>query len=267
MGFNQVGYERRGLMKKLAQERIGLINSNTYGSLMEIIDYKSAKEVLVRFEQGNTVWVQWHKFCDGEVKNVYDKSVFGVGFIGEGIYKPSINSRDRAQYLCWSGMMERCYSLRCKEKQPAYHNCRVDEEWHNYQNFAHWYDENYYVIEGQRMELDKDILVKGNKVYSPSTCVFVPGSINTIFTKNNIKRGNLPIGVNKSGNNYRARCMNGRGDDKRVSLGSFKTPEEAFYAYKTYKENHLKDVAEKFKDKIPNKLYSALINYEVEITD
>jgi hypothetical protein len=255
------------MVRSLKQERLGLIKKNTYGSVMEIIEYKDSKNITVRFEQGYIVNVQWHKFCDGEVRNVYDKSIFGIGYIGDGKYKPSLNNKDTHQYRKWYGMLERCYDPKCHEKQPTYKGCSVAEEWHNFQHFAAWYDENYYELNGQRMELDKDILVKGNKIYSPETCVFVPQKINALFTKNDVNRGELPIGVNKSGNNYRARCMDGNGDDKRVSLGNFKTPVEAFMAYKLHKEKYLKEIAEKFKDVIPTKLYDALLNYEVSIND
>lgn len=254
--------------KSFVEERVGQIRKNTFGSFMEVVDYKNANNVTVRFlEHGNLVDVQWHKFLDGQVRNVYDKSIFGIGYISEGKYKPSINHKDTQQYRTWYRMLERCYDPKCHEKQPTYKYCSVAEEWHNFQNFAKWYDENYYEIEGQRMELDKDILIKGNKVYSPETCIFVSGKINAIFTKNDVNRGDLPIGVNKSGENYRARCMNGKGDNGRVSLGNFKTPEEAFLAYKLHKEKHLKEIAEEFRNLIPTKLYKALINYKVEITD
>lgn len=80
-------------------------------------------------------------------------------------------------------MLERCYSARYQERKPTYKGCSVCDEWLNYQNFAKWYDDNYYEIKGEIMCLDKDILVKGNKIYSPENCVFVPNYINVLFAR------------------------------------------------------------------------------------
>ena len=100
--------------------------------------------------------------------------------------------------------------------------------------------------------LDKDILVKGNKIYSPETCCFVPKGINLLFGKNNAKRGNYPIGVCKFKNKFQA-TINIKG--KTISLGHFDTPEEAFEAYKTAKEAYIKEVADEWKDRIEEDVY------------
>ena len=90
-------------------------------------------------------------------------------------------------------MLERCYDTEHSYKFPTYENCIVCDEWLNYQNFARWFDINYYEIEGEVMCLDKDILFKGNKIYSPKTCIFVPRGINNLFTKNDKCRTNFAI--------------------------------------------------------------------------
>jgi hypothetical protein len=162
-------------------------------------------------------------------------------------------------------MIERCYSEKEKLKFPSYENVSVCEEWHNFSNYTKWYEENYNPEYMQSWHLDKDILVKGNKIYSPETCRLVPPAINGLFLKKNLNRGNCPIGVsfNIKDNKYRACIMK----DKRITLGRFKTPEEAFQAYKTAKEQYIKEVADKWKDLIDIKVYEAMYNYKVEITD
>ena len=114
-------------------------------------------------------------------------------------------------------------------------------------------------------ELDKDILIKGNKIYSPETCAFVPAEINGIFTKTNSKRGVYPIGVSlhKEGR-FQAKVLKNK---KQAYIGLFDTPEEAFQAYKKAKEEYIKEVADKWKDKIDPRVYEAMYNYQVEITD
>jgi hypothetical protein len=118
--------------------------------------------------------------------------------------------------------------------------------------------------------LDKDILFKGNKIYSPETCCFVPNEINVLLCKNDSKRGKMPIGV------YERKMVNGykyvayvNNTKKHFHLGTFDTPKEAFQAYKSAKEAYIKEMATQYyKDgKITERVYDALMKYEVEITD
>ena len=117
------------------------------------------------------------------------------------------------------------------------------------------------------MCLDKDILIKGNKLYSPNTCVFVPNDINTLFIKRDKYRGKFPIGVclDKNKNKYVSNCSNENGENHFI--GIFSTPDDAFKAYKDYKESVIKNVAIKYKNQIPYKLYEAMIQYVVEEND
>ena len=190
------------------------------------------------------------------------RSVYGVGHLGDGTY----NSKDdKKAYKSWHSMLERCYSERCQEKHTSYKGCEVCEEWLNFQNFARWYYENYYGIEGERMCLDKDILHKRNKIYSPDTCIFVPQRINNLFVKNDASRGNLPIGVIKHKCRYRVQVCDGY--SHIIKLGIFKTSHEAFLMYKFNKELVIENIAKEYKDKIPNKLYEAMVNYKIEEDD
>jgi len=127
-------------------------------------------------------------------------------------------------------------------------------------NFAAWYEINY--IEG--FHLDKDIICPDCKMYSPENCAFVPREINNLLTLRKNDRGVSPIGVNKRGKGYRVTITQNK---KQVYLGSYLTPEEAFEAYKTAKEKHIKEVADKWKDKIDLKIYEALLSYKINITD
>jgi hypothetical protein len=232
---------------------------------MEVVEYKNSQDILVKFDKGNPIRTTWVHFCKGLIKNPYDRSVFGVGYIGEGDYSSKLNSTP--QYKAWQSMLGRCYDKKLHERAPTYKDCFVCDEWLNFQNFAKWYDENFYEVDGERMHLDKDILVKGNKVYSPGTCVFVPMSINNLFVKSNAIRGKFPVGViyNKKMKKYVARCKNGKGIQQ--TIGSYDNPSDAFYAYKHVKEKVIKSVANDLLDKIPNILYDALLRYKVEIDD
>ena len=121
------------------------------------------------------------------------------------------------------------------------------------------------------MGLDKDILIKGNKIYSPETCIFVPQTINSLFVKRDNKRGESVIGVSLHKNSkYQVHCsiINPEtGKSKQEYLGVYDTQEKAFQVYKYYKEKNIKEVADYYFGRIPDKLYNAMYNYEVEITD
>lgn len=174
-------------------------------------------------------------------------------------------------------MLKRCYDEKRLIKQPSYKNCIVCEEWHNFQNFAKWYEENYYNIEDEIMCLDKDILCHNlklkNKIYSPKTCLIVPQRINVLFVgiKNNIKdKYDCGKNFDKRRKKFRARCNINKTNKNEASLGYYDNPEEAFEAYKTFKESYIKQVADEYKSKypqFPQRLYEAMYSYQVEITD
>ena len=246
---------------------VGEVGYNNNGERMTIVRYGNYYDIDVQFDDGTIVeHRRYGHFLKGQIKNPYFPSVYGVGFIGVGKFKPyDENGKATKCYDTWHGVHRRCYDPKYHEKRPTYKGCRVCKEWNNYQAFAKWNDENYYEVENEIMNLDKDILCKGNKVYSPDTCIYVPQRINVLFIKSNNKRGEYPIGVSKHGNKFRA--MLNKGNGKQIILGSYDTPEEAFQVYKKAKEQYIKQIAEEYKDKIPYRLYEALMNYEVEIND
>ena len=254
-------------LKKYQNKRIGEENYNTFGTLMRIIKYEDAHNIIVEFQdeykyQKHTRYLYFKK---GEVKNVYDKVFEGVGFLGEGKYH---KDGYKIIYRTWTDMIKRCYNPYYLNKQPTYRDCFVCDEWLNFQNFAKWYEENYYEVEGESTYLDKDILYKNNKLYSPNTCVFVTREINNLFTKRQNDRGEYPIGVTKRNNRKRLE-VSCNVLDKRKFLGCFPLdkPFQAFTCYKQFKENYIKQVADKYKNFIPTKLYEAMYNYQVEIND
>ena len=233
-----------------------------------IVEYNNANDLWVEFqdEYKTRVHTKYNNCKNSGIKNPYHPSVYGVGCLGQGKYKSQINGKRTKEYNEWCNMLERCYSEEFKNKRPTYKGVVADKYFHNFQNFASWWHNNYYEIEGERMHLDKDILVKGNKEYAPDKCIFVPERINTLFIKRDASRGEYPIGVsyNKQTNKYSAYC---KFEGKKKHLGYFDTVEEAFLAYKEFKEAYIKEVADKYKDRIPKELYDAMYAWEVEIND
>lgn len=133
-------------------------------------------------------------------------------------------------YRTWVSMLERCYSIKRQIKQPTYVGCSVCEDWLTFSKFKTWMETQDW--EGK--QLDKDILVPGNKVYSPDACVFVSQELNKFFIESNASRGLYPIGVDfhKPSKKFRSRC---RVNGIKMHLGYFDTSEEAFNAWKNKK--------------------------------
>lgn len=184
------------------------------------------------------------------------KPVYGVG----------INNLENGTlekcYTTWYNILKRCYDPTTKTKEPTYTGCSICDEWKYLFNFKKWFDANY--IDGHH--LDKDILVKGNKVYSPDTCCFVPQSINSLITNRSRHRGDCPLGVTKANSRF---CASYNKGNKRIHIGMFDTPEAAFLAYKKAKEQYVKVLGEKYykEGKITERVYLALLAYKVDITD
>lgn len=255
-------------------DRTGEENYNNFGSKMIVIEYRNNKDIDVCFPQYDWTFkhTSYKEFKNGEIKCPYERRYYGIGYLGEGKYKVKENGKTTKCYNAWRSMLQRCYDEKFHKKRPTYKGCKMCDDWHNFQNFGKWYYDNYYEIEGQKMCLDKDILLKGNKIYSPETCIFVPNNINTLFIKNDKCRGVYMIGVSyhKQTGKFRASCnIYDLKERKRkiTHLGYYNTPEEAFNVYKYFKEKYIKQVADEYKDKIPSELYDAMYNYEVEITD
>lgn len=243
---------------------IGKQYVTTEGYIVTIVGGLNANKINIEFENSHIITVTLDNLKKGNVKNVMHKSVLGIGYVGIGNYKVKQDKKHTIYYIKWRGMIERCYDSKYQEKKKTYIGCSVCEEWHNFQNFAKWFEENYNPETMQDWHLDKDILVKGNKIYSPETCCFVPAEINSLFTKADKTRGEYPIGVTKKGSNF---LINFKKHNKRWDLSLYSSPIEAFQAYKTEKEKYIKEVADKWKDKIDPRVYQAMYNYKVEITD
>lgn len=257
-------------MRKI--NRIGEEGYNNFGSKIIIVEYRKWDDINVYFPEYD--WtakhVQYDKFKKGKIKCPYEPRTFGMGYLGEGKYKTRENGKKTDEYIIWCGILRRCYDPKFHKKEPTYKGCKVEDYLLNFQHMCEWIDKNYYEIPGEKMELDKDILCKGNKIYSRETCIFVPKRINSLFVKRDNARGDTSIGVDQlSSGNYEVRCNDGYG--KRIYLGTYSTEEEAFQIYKEYKEKVIKETIDSYEGKIPEPFYSrlreAMYNYRVEIDD
>lgn len=236
---------------------IGKVYQNKRGDSFKILAYSGNKMTIEwQDDYKHQMEVAATKAAKGLVDNPYSPEVYGKGFIGVGKFEKTSNGDPTKAYNAWRGMLQRCYHELTRLKLPTYEQCTVATPWHNFQNFAGWFYENYKA----GWEVDKDLLLKGNKLYSEDTCAMVPGEINVVLLKSKAIRGDCLIGVSKKNEKFVAQ-MNGR------YLGYFETELEAYLCYKTHKEKKLKDLAHYYRAGLSTKAFQALIDYEVEQGD
>ena len=240
-----------------------VFKTNNYGDV-EIVEYINSSKVKIRFINTNHIKEEYiSSVRSGCVRDDSIPTTCGFGFFD--VEGASIGRNAIREYRLWNAMINRCYNENLRHKNPTYKDCSVSEEWRYLSNFEEWCHQQIgFNIEG--FELDKDILVKGNKVYAPETCCFVPKEINSVLTNSRRGRGEYPIGVNyhKRVRKYVAKISK---NGEVIHLGYFSKPDEAFYAYKPVKEAYIKSLAEKWKDQIDPRVYDALVKWEINIDD
>ena len=229
-----------------------------------VTQYNNADTVHVMFDDGYTLISSSGSLRKGTVKNPFYPTIYGIGYTGIGEYSATnyLNI-----YKIWHSLLRRCYDIDFQKNHSTYMGCTVAKRWHNFQNFC----EDYINMIGYGIydwQIDKDIIFKGNKLYSRKRCFLIPRHINSLLTKRDACRGDCCIGVTLDKYNanypYKAHCcVNG----KVTTVGLFKTENEAFAAYKSFKEKEIKRVAKLYKNQIAPQAYKSLLKYEVHKND
>lgn len=201
----------------------------------------------------------YSNFIRGQIKNPYDRTLFGVGYVGVGEHITGCKIHGMTEeYHCWQNMLERCYCKKLKELHPSYYEIStVCNEWHDYQVFARWHKEHRYKV-NERLHLDKDILFPGNKMYSPSTCLLVPQRLNVLFMNKSNNRG-LPNGIHMTDSGKYLAKYAGQ------HIGIYPTVEDAYYYQTKKKKEEILRLANEYKNIMPKETYEAILNYEFNI--
>ena len=254
------------------ENRINALVENNQGSKALCIEYNNSNNVVIEFqdEYKARVTTTWKHFIEGKIRNPYYPSVLGVACSGNK-YPITENKHHTKEYAIWLDMIRRCYSNITKNKNKCYKDVLCCEEWLCFENFYEWLHSQSNFSKwfiGERWDIEKDIKIKHNKLYSPDTCFLTPHNVNALFLRKEGQRGLYPIGVRKSSksNNFEVLCRN---NNECIYLGTYSDPIEGFYVYKRYKENLIKTIAknELKKGNITKECYEAMIAYTVEITD
>ena len=249
---------------------VGKVCKSLNSGDFKILKYNDTYNVEIQFlNTGFETAARLNHIRNGKVKDPYLPSVCGVGVTGTK-YPITVDDVITKEYLLWKNMLRRCYSDKSKKKYPTYKDCEVSDNFKSYEYFYEWCHEQVgFGVEGNGnpFQLDKDLLIKGNKVYSEYSCVFIPTEINSLLIRREALRGKYLIGVCWSNTNKAFMAQVNKNKGKSEYLGSFNTELEAFNAYKVAKEAFVKEQANKWKGKIDDRAYNALMNYTVEITD
>lgn len=240
---------------------VGDVFENNVGDKAVVVKYEGCGAVTITFlcDKPSDMVCQVSQLRGGRFKNPYTPFVQGVGYLGVGDYKATINNKATREYLTWKSVLVRCFCPTLKKRYPTYRDCTVFEDWLNFQVFAKWYTKQKGWLD---FDIDKDLLITGNKHYSPETCVLLPKIINISLNGGGKGGVLLPKGVGKYNNTGRYMARH-----KGVTLGVYDTITEAFFVYKVAREKYIKEVANKYKDQIDSRAYEALMKYEVNIDD
>ncbi len=240
----------------MRKSHIGESKLNTFGTKMTIVEQLEGQKIIVEFDDEYKVRKETtlSNFNKRSVLNPYDKTVYGIGYLGEGDNKASTDKGSTRVYYVWRAMLQRCYAESTKNVYPSYYGvCKVCDEWKNFQNYADWHKEHYYKIEGERMHVDKDIINMCNKTYSPDNCIIIPQSINVLFV--NQFRNGLLKGIHKVNKGYKV-------EFKGRKVGVYSTLEEAMLAYGKMRKRNVVEVANKLKHKLPGEVYKTICDWD-----
>ena len=265
--FRTKGCPKCGILSRASKQRLGteqfisearLVHGDKYDYSKVNYINSETKVCIICPTHGETYQSPFnHLHSCGCIKCYHDKLKSLVCGIGVN----DVSDCPKHIYQKWISMIKRCYSIKSLQRQPTYQKCSVCSEWLKLSNFKSWFEDNY--IEGY--DLDKDLLSRNDKVYSPETCCFLPKNINIIISSCSGKKGRYEAGISTYRHNKYivSICKY----NKKIHLGCFDTQVEAANAYKSAKEQYVKELAERYfqEGKITERVYNALLKFTINI--
>lgn len=228
------------------------VNDKQYNAILE--KYTSGEEIADDFITDIVNDIKYK--ADDWYANKWKRTVFGIGYLG---CNDADATRDNYIYSKWANMMQRCYDEETHRLKPYYAPCTAEIEFQNFSNYREWHKEN--AMGDRKVDLDKDVLIRGNTVYGSETCTLIPHFTNTIFEN---RGADTNIVLNNDTGKYDV-TMSILGN--REEVGTFDTEEEAKQGFIDYKQDYIRKYAKKCKGKVPNKTYEAMVNWVVETAD
>lgn len=257
-----VNQNKRPMNKKTGDYYGKIFLSNNCGFYQIVLANTTERMKAMFINTNSEVYVNASQVDAGGVTDPLHRSVCGVGFLdGESSTDFDVEVHTR-EYSVWRCMLDQCYGSR---QLSSYELCYVSDEFHSFKYFKGWY-ESQVGYDNKSFQLDKDILGDGVvKVYAEDVCVLVPSEINMFFAKAGAKRNEYPIGVNWHVPSGKFASTYNNGGEPHLSYHDNEW--SAFLAYKRAKETRAKELAEKWRGQIDDRVYKKLINYKVLLTD
>lgn len=221
---------------------------NNKGLDFEVIKFIDCYDIVCKFSRSGYVG----HFRAGDIRNGEIRDIMHPN--DKGFINDVLGSSNSPHYMTWIGLYNRL-SEKLHNRAPTYKDTTICKDWYRFSKFAEWSDTQDY----QGKQLDKDILIIGNKHYSPETCIYVDQRVNKLGFSIDESRGSLPIGVSINSGKYRARCsdLNGRSH----AIGSYETKKEARKAYYAYKAKLIREIADTQEERVKQ----GLIRHAVEL--
>lgn len=242
---------------------VGDVFTSKKGDKCRVVNYIASNKIEVEFygHKRSKAFYSSGDLKRGNIKDPYMPRICGVGYLGVGDIKPWENGKATEVYIVWSGMLKRCYSQQSMIKAglKSYIGCYVCDDWLCFAVFAKWYTEHESY--GLGYEIDKDLMVRGNKVYSPETCCMLPSQLNTIISVKSGRNSSGYVGVSKTYNGKYLACVSIDGKERK--LGVRNSAEEASKDYVKAKESRVKEKALEWRDKIGKREFDALMGWKV----
>ena len=235
------------------KNKVGEKNITNQGFEITLVEYKSYRDCIVEFNDRyhTRKSFSYLNFQRGNIRNPSCWVLYKRGIA----YREDVKGNEKA-FEKYRAMFDRCYGKQ-EGNNAVYKGCEVCNEWYDFSAFAKWYDENFYQINDEKMDLDKDLFGDG-KLYSPNTCIFIPHKLNSQFANHEKKNKtlSLPLGVTLHKREGGSVCYRVIALDKNQLFDSI---DEASNAYNNYIHNNNVEFANKYKDIIPQKLYDFLM--------
>lgn len=248
---------------KLRTNYFGREKENNFGKYV-VIEHTKIGYVTVRFEKSSTIAeFPISTFNKNQCYDFMQPTVYGVGYLGEIIKNDKCEIKHQANSI-WRGVLRRCYFEDTWENRPNYEGCSVSDEWKSLKSFKSFLkgqiDLGFYK---KGYQLDKDLLVHGNKLYSAETCVFLPFILNSLQQVDKRSKGGYLPGVHYATERgkYKTEVYF---DGKKYFLGRFESEIEAFEVYKKAKEDLVRENIYKWEDLIDPRATQAFSNYSLE---
>lgn len=230
------------------------------GRYVKILEYVNNTSVLIEFQDtGFITRTHLNQIRRGTVKDPLSPTVYGVGMIGVGEGKATEGGKSTKEHRTWLEMLRRVYSKEQRIKRPTYEGVSVDKEWLNFQKFYDWSKGKVW---GEGFHLDKDLILPKNRVYYEGGCTLIPPELNSFISLD--KRGgkSLPLGVNFKKEIDKFVTQISRGG-RKMHLGSYPCPDEAFKVYREAKNEHARELADKWEGKVDERAIQALRKFDI----